>query len=71
MYGTDRLFVVISGTWWRAKGTAPDSTVPAKPGRFVIHHANQPHYDGAEDEGTVIQVWGMGPLKTKSAAQPR
>ena len=68
---TDRFFVVISGTWWVGSGTKfdPDSTVPAPPGSYVIHHAGQPHYDGAKDEPTVIQVWGLGPLTTESAEQ--
>jgi mannose-6-phosphate isomerase-like protein (cupin superfamily) len=70
-HGTDRFFVVISGTWWVGSGTKfdPASTVPVKPGSFVVHYANQPHYDGAKDEETVIQVWGIGPLTTVSAEQ--
>ena len=70
-HGTDRLFVVISGTWWVGSGTKfdPASTVPVKPGSFVVHYANQPHYDGAKDEETVIQVWGIGPLTTTSVEQ--
>ena len=68
-HSTDRFFVVISGTWWVGSGTKfdPDSTVPVKPGSYVIHHAGQPHYDGAKGEETVIQVWGEGPLTTESA----
>jgi quercetin dioxygenase-like cupin family protein len=70
-HSTDRFFVVISGTWWVGSGTKydPDSTVPVKPGGYVIHHAGQPHYDGAKGEETVIQVWGEGPLTTQSAEQ--
>jgi quercetin dioxygenase-like cupin family protein len=70
-HATDRFFVVISGTWWVGSGTKfdPDSTVPAGPGSYVIHYANQPHYDGAKDAETVIQVWGIGPLTTESAEQ--
>jgi quercetin dioxygenase-like cupin family protein len=65
-HGTDRFFVVISGTWWVGTGNTfdPDSTVPVPAGSYVIHHANQAHYDGAKDQETVIQVWGMGPLTT-------
>lgn len=67
-HSTDRFFVVISGTWWVGSGTKfdPDSTVPVKPGSYVIHHAGQPHYDGAKGEETVIQVWGEGPMTTES-----
>ena len=59
----DRFFVVISGTWWLGTGEKfdPDSTVPVKAGTYVIHRAGKVHYDGAKDEETVIQVWGMGP----------
>jgi quercetin dioxygenase-like cupin family protein len=72
-HSTDRFFVVISGTWWVGSGTTfdPDSTVPVKPGSFVIHYANQPHYDGAKDEEAVIQVWGTGPMTTESVEPPR
>jgi quercetin dioxygenase-like cupin family protein len=70
-HATDRFFVVISGTWWVGSGTKfdPDSTVPVKAGSYVIHHAGQPHYDGAKGEETVIQVWGEGPLTTQSVEQ--
>ncbi|HET8699024.1 MAG TPA: cupin domain-containing protein [Gammaproteobacteria bacterium] len=70
-HSTDRFFVVISGTWWVGSGTTfdPDSTVPMPAGSYVIHHAGQPHYDGAKGEETVIQVWGTGPMVTESAEQ--
>ena len=65
----DRFFVVISGTWWMGTGTTfdPNSTVPAPAGSYVIHYANKVHYDGAKDEETVIQVWGMGPATSTPA----
>jgi mannose-6-phosphate isomerase-like protein (cupin superfamily) len=65
----DRFFVVISGTWWVGSGTKydPDSTVPVRPGSYVVHYAGKPHYDGAKTEEAVIQVWGMGPNTTTSA----
>lgn len=65
----DRHFVVISGTWWVGSGTKfdPDSTVPARPGAYVIHYAGQPHYDGAKNEEAVIQVWGIGPTTAPAA----
>ncbi len=70
-HATDRFFVVISGTWWCGSGTKfdPDSTVPSPAGSYVIHHAGQPHYDGAKGEETVIQVWGVGPLTTEAVEQ--
>ncbi len=59
----DRFFVVISGTWWLGSGEtfAPDKTVPVTAGTYVYHRAGKVHYDGAKDQETVIQVWGMGP----------
>lgn len=67
----DRFFVVIEGTWWLGTGTTfdPASTVPVKPGTFVLHKAGQAHYDGAKDGPVLIQVWGMGPATTTSAEQ--
>jgi hypothetical protein len=59
----DRFFVVLSGTWWMGTGEKfdPNNTVPAPAGSYVIHRAKGIHYDGAKDEETIIQVWGMGP----------
>ena len=35
--------------------------VPMPAGTFVTHFGKQIHYDGAKDEETISQVWGMGP----------
>jgi quercetin dioxygenase-like cupin family protein len=66
-HSTDRFFVVISGTWWVGSGTKydPAATIPVKPGSYVIHYANKPHFDGAKDEEAIIQVWGTGPMTTQ------
>ncbi|MEQ1772912.1 MAG: cupin domain-containing protein [Burkholderiales bacterium] len=68
-HNSDRTFVVISGTWWMGTGDKfdPDSTVPATAGSYVIHRANGIHYDGAKDEETIIQVWGIGPVTSTPA----
>ena len=65
----DRFFIVISGTWWMGTGDKfdPNSTVGAPVGSYVVHHANQIHYDGAKDEEVIIQVSGMGPATSKPA----
>ena len=44
--------------------------MPAPAGAYVIHYAGKVHYDGAKDEETVIQVWGMGPA-TSTPAEKR
>ena len=65
----DRFFVVISGTWWMGTGEKfdPDSTVPVPAGSYVIHYANQIHYDGAKEGDVIIQVSGMGPATSTPA----
>jgi hypothetical protein len=68
----DRFFVVLSGTWWMGTGETfdPESTVPAPAGSYVVHYANKVHYDGAKNEETIIQVWGMGSA-TSTPAEKR
>ena len=67
----DRFFVVISGTWWMGTGETfdPNATVPAPAGSYVIHYGGKVHYDGAKDEETIIQVWGMGPATSTPAGK--
>ena len=68
----DRFFMVLSGTWWMGTGDVfdPERTVPAPAGSYVIHYAGKIHYDGAKNEETIIQVWGMGPA-TSTPAEKR
>ena len=66
-YETDRLCVVLSGTWWCASGAdfAPEATVPVNAGSFVRRVARTPHYDGCkktDSEPAVIALCGMGPI---------
>ena len=67
----DRFFVVVSGTWWMRTGETfdPENTGPAPAGSYVIHYAGKVHYDGAKDEETIIQVWGMGPATSTPAGK--
>lgn len=69
MHNNARYITVISGTWWLGWGTAynPASMYPAKAGTYVVHEANQPHYDGAKDEDCVILIVGMGPVTSTQA----
>lgn len=69
-YVTDRLCVVVSGTWWINSGADfdPANTVPAPAGSFVRRVANTPHYDGVKADGkepAVIAICGMGPVGQK------
>jgi hypothetical protein len=66
-YETDRLCVVVSGTWWVTSGATfdPDSTVPAPAGTFVRRVARTPHYDGVKADGqepATIAICGIGPI---------
>ncbi len=66
-YETDRLCIVLSGTWWVASGEdfAPESTVPVTAGGFVRRVARTPHYDGVRSdakEPAIIAISGIGPI---------
>lgn len=66
-----RYITVISGTWWLGWGPTydPASTYPVKAGSYVVHHANELHYDGAKDEDCVILIVGEGPANSVPAGQ--
>jgi hypothetical protein len=66
-YVTDRLCVVVSGTWWVNSGADfdPAKCVPVPPGSFVRRVAHTPHYDGVVADGkepAVIAICGIGPV---------
>ena len=66
---TDRYIWVLSGTWWLGHGPKydPASTYPVTAGSYVVHHANEIHYDGAKDVECLLYIVGMGPLVTTQA----
>jgi hypothetical protein len=69
-YATDRLSVVISGTWWVNSGEdfTPDDCVPVPAGGFVRRVAHTPHYDGVKKHArqpAIIAIFGMGPVELK------
>jgi hypothetical protein len=66
-YVTDRLCVVVSGTWWINSGPDfdPASCVPVPAGSFVHRVAETWHYDGVIASGkepVEIAICGMGPV---------
>ncbi|MFI5178717.1 MAG: cupin domain-containing protein [Vicinamibacterales bacterium] len=70
----DRYVTVIKGTWWVALGPEsdvfdPSKTKAMKAGSFVKHPAGSHHYDGAKDEEAIVQIIGMGPVKTTQIAR--
>lgn len=62
----DRFVTVIKGTWYTDEGDVfrADKMVPIKAGGFMYHPAGFHHYDGAKDEEVIVQIMGMGPVKT-------
>ena len=65
-YVTDRLCVVVSGTWWVNSGADfdPARCRPVGAGSFVRRVAHTPHYDGVVAGGrepAVIAICGIGP----------
>jgi len=69
-YVTDRLSLVLSGTWWVNSGSEfdPDSTIPVPAGSFVRRVAHTPHYDGVKksaSEPAVIGLFGIAPVQLK------
>jgi quercetin dioxygenase-like cupin family protein len=69
----DRFITVIQGTWHVGRGANYDmnQTVPIKAGGYMKHPAGKVHFDGAKDEAVIVEIRGMGPVKTISAQQGR
>ena len=71
-YRTDRIQVVVSGTWWVNSGADfdPGQAVPVPAGGFVLRHTRTAHYDGVPQDGNkpaVIAVFGIGPVDIRLA----
>ena len=69
-YATDRLSLVLSGTWWVNSGAdfVPDNTVPVPAGGFVRRVADTSHYDGVKrgaKQAAVIALFGVAPVQLK------
>ena len=60
---TDRHVTVISGTWWAGTGKTfdPSKTTPLAAGSYMLHPANEPHFDGAKDVEAIVEIKGIGP----------
>ena len=69
MHSTERYIRVLSGTWWAGQGPKydPASTYPVPAGSYVVHYADQIHYDGAKDGDCMLYIVGTGPMKTMGA----
>ena len=71
----DRLINVLEGTWYVETGEAArtynaDETTPVRAGTFIFEPADGIHYDMAKDERVVVQIMGIGPVRTTSLPQP-
>src|ERR1700737_754440 len=66
-YATDRIQVVVFGTWFVNSGNdfQPHDAVPVGPGGYVESTARPPHYDGVpapQPDPAVIAIFGLGPV---------
>ena len=61
----ERYVIVLRGTWYTDEGEVfrPAQAVPLKPGDFMRHPKDGPHYDGGLDEDTWVAISGYGPTK--------
>jgi hypothetical protein len=71
-YATDRVQMVLSGTWWVNSGAdfTPNMAVPVPAGGFVKRTARTFHYDGVPGgitEPVVVAVFGIGPVDIELA----
>jgi hypothetical protein len=71
-YATDRICMVVSGTWWVSSGSdfAPDEAVPVAAGGYVKRTARTFHYDGVPSrikEPVTIAIFGLGPVDIELA----
>jgi quercetin dioxygenase-like cupin family protein len=67
----DRFITVIQGTWYAGRSAKYDmnDTVAIKAGGFMKHPAGAVHFDGAKDDAVIVEIRGMGPVKTTSATR--
>jgi hypothetical protein len=61
----ERYVIVLRGTWYTDEGDVfrPTQAIPLKPGDFMRHPKDGPHYDGGLDEDTWVAISGYGPTK--------
>jgi quercetin dioxygenase-like cupin family protein len=60
---TDRHVTVIAGTWWAGTGKTfdPSKTTPLGPGSYMLHPANEAHFDGSKEGEVIVEIKGIGP----------
>lgn len=67
----DRFVTVISGTWSFGVGEdfTCDNTVPLEAGSYAVHPRGAVHFDGSCGEEVIVEITGMGPVKTEFVGQ--
>lgn len=65
-HNRERYAYVISGTWWVSTSDTfdPAKSYPMPAGSVVTDLAGTVHWDGAKDDGALIELVGMGPVTT-------
>jgi quercetin dioxygenase-like cupin family protein len=70
-----RLITVLEGTWYVSTGAAsdvydPEHMTAVKAGTFIYEPPNGHHYDMAKDQRVVVEITGMGPVRTTQIRPP-
>jgi quercetin dioxygenase-like cupin family protein len=65
-HSMDRIVTVIEGTWYAGSDASYDmsTATPITPGGYMIHPAEEIHFDGAVDGHVVVEIKGIGPVTT-------
>ena len=68
-YDQDRWVTVLKGTWWVGKGDVfrQDKLVPVREGGLMYQPANLKYYDTTGSGDVLLQVMGIGPVKSVHA----
>ena len=68
-YDQDRWVTVLKGTWWVGKGDVfrQDRLVAVREGGMMYQPANFKHYDTAGTGEVLLQITGIGPIKSTHA----
>ena len=68
-YDQDRWVTVLKGTWWVGHGDMfkPEKFVPVREGGVMYLPANMKHYDVAGSGDVILQIIGIGPVKSVHA----
>jgi quercetin dioxygenase-like cupin family protein len=68
----DRFVTVIDGVWSFGIGEdfTCDDTVPLTAGSYAVHPKGAVHFDGSCGDAVIVEITGLGPVKTVFAEAP-